>query len=207
MSIQCPRCGYVRKENEDVPDWQCPACGVAYNKIISHVHHYPIICPHCGYARTGSEGAPDWQCPACGIALNKIVKNGRYIDDEMEQKHLEIEMARKQLKNDSEIIEEIHKRLYWSTFIILAAVLLIAILHNHPALQAIGFIIMGLSGLPYLNKMNTHETFSPLGWTRSKPATKKEQPINFYGGMGITALYFMLMILYGVWRLVITFIR
>ena len=29
---ECPKCGYVRKPVEPVPDWQCPACGVAYVK-------------------------------------------------------------------------------------------------------------------------------------------------------------------------------
>lgn len=32
--MQCPKCGYLRKENESAPDWQCPSCGVAYNKVI-----------------------------------------------------------------------------------------------------------------------------------------------------------------------------
>ncbi len=33
MSIVCGKCAHVRGENENVPDWQCPACGVAYNKV------------------------------------------------------------------------------------------------------------------------------------------------------------------------------
>lgn len=33
MSIVCGKCSYVRGENEHVPDWQCPSCGVAYNKV------------------------------------------------------------------------------------------------------------------------------------------------------------------------------
>ena len=33
MSIVCGKCAHVRGENEHVPDWQCPACGVAYNKV------------------------------------------------------------------------------------------------------------------------------------------------------------------------------
>src|SRR5262245_2912657 len=28
----CPKCKHVRTANEVAPDWQCPACGVAYAK-------------------------------------------------------------------------------------------------------------------------------------------------------------------------------
>lgn len=30
--MKCPGCGYERNGSEQVPDWQCPACGIAYNK-------------------------------------------------------------------------------------------------------------------------------------------------------------------------------
>lgn len=29
---KCPKCGYVRKGDEAVPEWQCPACQVVYAK-------------------------------------------------------------------------------------------------------------------------------------------------------------------------------
>lgn len=29
----CPKCGYERKLSDDIPDWQCPHCGVAYCKV------------------------------------------------------------------------------------------------------------------------------------------------------------------------------
>jgi len=29
---KCPKCGYVRKSEEAVPEWQCPACQVVYAK-------------------------------------------------------------------------------------------------------------------------------------------------------------------------------
>ena len=32
MPTICPKCRTVRPENAIVPDWQCPACGVAYAK-------------------------------------------------------------------------------------------------------------------------------------------------------------------------------
>jgi glutaredoxin len=32
MTAICPKCRHLRQPNETVPDWQCPACGVAYAK-------------------------------------------------------------------------------------------------------------------------------------------------------------------------------
>lgn len=32
MTTICPKCHHLRQPNEAVPDWQCPACGVAYAK-------------------------------------------------------------------------------------------------------------------------------------------------------------------------------
>ncbi len=31
--MRCPKCEYIRKEVEAVPDWQCPKCGIAYHKF------------------------------------------------------------------------------------------------------------------------------------------------------------------------------
>lgn len=30
--MKCPGCHYVRQDNETVPEWKCPNCGIAYNK-------------------------------------------------------------------------------------------------------------------------------------------------------------------------------
>ena len=32
MTRICPKCRYLRKETDTCPEWQCPACQVAYNK-------------------------------------------------------------------------------------------------------------------------------------------------------------------------------
>ena len=32
----CPKCHYERKPVDHCPDWQCPSCGVAYNKVQTH---------------------------------------------------------------------------------------------------------------------------------------------------------------------------
>ncbi len=31
--MECPACGYVRLESDDAPEWQCPDCKRAYNKV------------------------------------------------------------------------------------------------------------------------------------------------------------------------------
>lgn len=33
MPVICPKCSAVRKDTDTAPDWQCPACGVAYAKV------------------------------------------------------------------------------------------------------------------------------------------------------------------------------
>ena len=34
FSQPCPNCQYIRKETDTEPDWQCPACGIAYAKAM-----------------------------------------------------------------------------------------------------------------------------------------------------------------------------
>jgi glutaredoxin/rubredoxin len=36
MTIVCPKCNYVRKQTDEAPDWQCPACQVVYAKAQPH---------------------------------------------------------------------------------------------------------------------------------------------------------------------------
>lgn len=33
MAITCPKCSYVRTPADSAPEWQCPACGIAYEKF------------------------------------------------------------------------------------------------------------------------------------------------------------------------------
>jgi glutaredoxin len=42
MVRNCPKCGYARKASDaTVPDWQCPSCGVAYQKVIDQPNPVP----------------------------------------------------------------------------------------------------------------------------------------------------------------------
>ena len=38
-SIVCPKCGHVRTAADVAPDWQCPACGIAYQKYQAYLDH------------------------------------------------------------------------------------------------------------------------------------------------------------------------
>lgn len=35
MSRTCPKCHYQRQPTDSNPDWQCPSCQVAYNKVLA----------------------------------------------------------------------------------------------------------------------------------------------------------------------------
>lgn len=42
MIRNCPKCGYARKAADTkVPDWQCPSCGIAYQKYIDQPNPVP----------------------------------------------------------------------------------------------------------------------------------------------------------------------
>lgn len=41
----CPKCAYLRRPTDTAPDWQCPACGVAYAKVAAKGHGYTVVQP------------------------------------------------------------------------------------------------------------------------------------------------------------------
>jgi glutaredoxin len=44
MIRNCPKCGYARKATDaKVPDWQCPSCGIAYQKFIDQQNPEPSL--------------------------------------------------------------------------------------------------------------------------------------------------------------------
>lgn len=54
--VTCPKCGHVRGNAETAPAWQCPACGIAYNKYnasLARVRQATAI-PRAG------DAAPPW---------------------------------------------------------------------------------------------------------------------------------------------------
>lgn len=42
MTQSCPKCHHVRQPGADAPDWQCPACGVAYAKASEGLRPQPV---------------------------------------------------------------------------------------------------------------------------------------------------------------------
>jgi len=57
--MRCPSCGYVRKPEDMAPEWQCPACQVAYAKASqqnTYTHSAPNSPPR-GVSKPSS-GAP-----------------------------------------------------------------------------------------------------------------------------------------------------
>jgi glutaredoxin-like YruB-family protein len=42
----CPKCRYVRQSADVAPAWQCPGCGVAYNKAMSDSYVAPLRARH-----------------------------------------------------------------------------------------------------------------------------------------------------------------
>lgn len=46
--MQCPKCRYVRREVEEAPAWQCPKCGIAYQKFkpeVKQPKEVPVTAP------------------------------------------------------------------------------------------------------------------------------------------------------------------
>ena len=37
LTDPCPKCGYIRKPDDDAPDYQCPQCEVVYRKAFKTV--------------------------------------------------------------------------------------------------------------------------------------------------------------------------
>jgi len=70
----CPKCGYVRKPGETAPDWQCPSCGIAYEKFHAATpaaqHAAAVRVAEGGEAATGtSYDTPLVHAVSIGLAL------------------------------------------------------------------------------------------------------------------------------------------
>ncbi len=53
--MRCPSCGYIRKQEDIAPEWQCPACQVAYAKA-SQRSVYQGAAPPAPPRRTAGSG-------------------------------------------------------------------------------------------------------------------------------------------------------
>ncbi len=52
---KCPKCEYVRQEQDTAPPWQCPRCGIAYGKFMSSAPAAKTP-NHAPQAKTGKRG-------------------------------------------------------------------------------------------------------------------------------------------------------
>ena len=41
--MECPKCHYQRQAGDDAPEWQCPACGIAYQKFCNDAQSSVVI--------------------------------------------------------------------------------------------------------------------------------------------------------------------
>jgi hypothetical protein len=56
LAVRCPKCGHVRTAADTNPAWQCPACGIAYNKYAAYLAkaRQTAIAPRAG------DAVPPW---------------------------------------------------------------------------------------------------------------------------------------------------
>jgi len=64
--MKCPACGYVRKPEDNVPEWQCPACQVVYEKV-TRSNNYVRPSYNSTSVRTAVNTKPS------GISLGSVV--------------------------------------------------------------------------------------------------------------------------------------
>ena len=83
MSRICPNCHYARKASDSAPDWQCPACEIAYNKgagAAADANYGRPVVPPPAKSPSGS-GSGKWllilAVLAAGFWLGKPVWQGK----------------------------------------------------------------------------------------------------------------------------------
>jgi len=66
----CPKCGHVREPDTAAPDWQCPACGIAYAKYAAYLEQARRL------ARLPRAGEPAPAVHSDGSVWSLIATNG-----------------------------------------------------------------------------------------------------------------------------------
>lgn len=57
MSRICPKCHYQRQPSDSNPDWQCPSCHVAYNKVAAPGDIAGAYRASAAYSATGKQSS------------------------------------------------------------------------------------------------------------------------------------------------------
>jgi len=77
MTSECPKCGHIRQPTDAAPIWQCPGCGVAYNKVLPG--HSALQTPHAETLSTHKR--PPGKAPGrgAGIMIVLVILLGVFI--------------------------------------------------------------------------------------------------------------------------------
>lgn len=68
MTTLCPKCRHIRPAVTTAPDWQCPACGVAYAKAGAAMNAQLDACSAGYRAKPGKSGLP-WRVMLTIVAV------------------------------------------------------------------------------------------------------------------------------------------
>jgi glutaredoxin/predicted RNA-binding Zn-ribbon protein involved in translation (DUF1610 family) len=80
----CPKCQHVRQPNETAPDWQCPACGVAYAKAADAARAHDVRKPAFHAASTAEDRRFAWRKWVLLVALVGGLVSGIHV---MQKRH------------------------------------------------------------------------------------------------------------------------
>lgn len=71
MTRICPKCNYARQPTDNCPEWQCPSCQVAYNKVGATAQAYGRYGAPATQVEATSAGALKWIVLAAvvGVAI------------------------------------------------------------------------------------------------------------------------------------------
>src|ERR1700730_18192176 len=78
-ALICPKCQYKRSADDHGPDWQCPSCGVAYNKATAPSPAVTHIVKSASRVRSSQAiNRDEWETVTPGaIALSMTGRIGR----------------------------------------------------------------------------------------------------------------------------------
>ena len=61
MPTTCPKCRYTSKESDCTPDYECPACGVIYQKYLNRQHNGPVVADENTFSQPKALYSESWK--------------------------------------------------------------------------------------------------------------------------------------------------
>lgn len=86
MTTICPKCSHVRQPTENAPDWQCPACGIAYAKV-GDAARSPAPSSSGGMQSAAASEMPDSRLPWLKLILLVALLYGGWTVAKMDNHH------------------------------------------------------------------------------------------------------------------------